>query len=41
MGLQLAKKNKLALVHVRPFNRFGTGQAEGFVVSDFSARIAK
>lgn len=39
--LQLAKKNNISLLHVRPFNHFGPGQAEGFVMSDFSAQIAR
>lgn len=41
VGLQLAKKHNLSLIHVRPFNHFGPGQEEGFVISDFSAQIAQ
>lgn len=41
VALQLAKKAGLRLIHVRPFNHFGPGQREGFVVSDFALQIAK
>ncbi len=39
--LQLANKEKLRIIHVRPFNHFGPQQREGFVVSDFASQIAK
>jgi GDP-4-dehydro-6-deoxy-D-mannose reductase len=38
---QLAKKYKLKLLHLRPFNHFGPGQKRGFVVSDFASSIAE
>ncbi|KAB7671727.1 GDP-mannose 4,6-dehydratase [Bacillus sp. B1-b2] len=38
---QLAKKYKLNHIHLRPFNHFGPGQKEGFVISDFASEIAK
>jgi GDP-4-dehydro-6-deoxy-D-mannose reductase len=41
IALQIAKKNALNIIHVRPFNHFGPGQREGFVISDFAAQIAK
>jgi GDP-4-dehydro-6-deoxy-D-mannose reductase len=40
VALQLARKNKLNLIHVRPFNHFGPGQDRGFVISDFASQIA-
>jgi GDP-4-dehydro-6-deoxy-D-mannose reductase len=39
--LQMAFKEHLNIIHVRPFNHFGPGQREGFVVSDFASQIAK
>ncbi|UUZ80824.1 GDP-mannose 4,6-dehydratase [Paenibacillus sp. P26] len=39
--LQLAKKHQIQVVHLRPFNHFGPGQEEGFVISDFASQIAK
>lgn len=39
--LQLAKKDQLNIIHVRPFNHFGPGQQEGFVVSDFASQISR
>lgn len=39
--LQLAGKDKLNMIHVRPFNHFGPGQKKGFVVSDFASQIAR
>lgn len=36
-----AKAYDLNVVLVRPFNHIGAGQARGFVVSDFAARIAE
>lgn len=41
IALQMAAKDGLRVVHARPFNHFGPGQRTGFVVSDFSAQIAK
>ncbi len=41
LALQLAKKDKLRLIHVRPFNHFGPGQQVGFVISDFASQIAR
>jgi GDP-4-dehydro-6-deoxy-D-mannose reductase len=41
LALQIAKRDNLNIIHVRPFNHFGPGQREGFVVSDFSAQIAR
>ena len=40
-AIQWAKKEKLNLIYVRPFNHFGPGQREGFVVSDFASQIAR
>lgn len=40
LALQLANKEKLNLIHVRPFNHFGPGQQIGYVVSDFCSQIA-
>lgn len=40
-ALQLAKKHNLHIVHVRPFNHFGPGQLQGFVISDFASQIAR
>lgn len=40
MVLQLGKKYDLPVVHVRPFNHFGPGQARGFVTTDFASQIA-
>lgn len=41
VALQLARRDGLRVIHVRPFNHFGPGQREGFVVSDFAAQIAR
>ena len=38
--LQLGKRHKMNVVHVRPFNHFGPGQAKGFVTTDFASQIA-
>lgn len=38
---QIAKKYQLNHIHIRPFNHFGPGQQEGFVVSDFASKIAR
>ena len=40
MAQIFAKAYNLNIVMVRPFNHVGAGQARGFVVSDFAARIA-
>jgi len=40
LALQLAQKENLRIVHVRPFNHFGPGQALGYAVSDFASQIA-
>ncbi|MCZ8516492.1 GDP-mannose 4,6-dehydratase [Paenibacillus filicis] len=39
--IQLAKKHRLQAIHLRPFNHFGPGQEEGFVISDFASQIVK
>lgn len=39
LALQLAYKEKLNVIHVRPFNHFGPGQQIGYAVSDFSSQI--
>lgn len=41
MALQLAHRDGMNVIHVRPFNHFGPGQQEGYVVSDFAAQIAR
>ena len=41
VAMQLAKKLDLKIFHVRPFNHFGPGQQEGYVVSDFASQIAR
>jgi len=41
VALQLAKKDNLNIVHIRPFNHFGPGQQLGYAVSDFSSQIAQ
>lgn len=41
IALQLAKKDNLNVIHVRPFNHFGPGQQLGYAVSDFSSQIAQ
>lgn len=41
IALQMAAKDGFCVIHARPFNHFGPGQRTGFVVSDFSAQIAK
>lgn len=38
--LQLGKRSKMNVIHVRPFNHFGPGQAKGFVTTDFASQIA-
>lgn len=40
MVLQLGKKAAINVIHVRPFNHFGPGQAKEFVTSDFACQIA-
>ncbi|MCX7773625.1 MAG: GDP-mannose 4,6-dehydratase [Clostridia bacterium] len=39
--LQLAQRDQVQVVHVRPFNHFGPGQREGFVISDFASQVAR
>ncbi|VBB09319.1 gdp-mannose 4 6 dehydratase [Lucifera butyrica] len=39
--LQMAAKDNLNIIHVRPFNHFGPGQRVGFVISDFASQISK
>lgn len=41
MALQLAKKQELSIIHIRPFNHFGPGQQLGYVVSDFASQVAE
>ncbi|RKP53191.1 SDR family NAD(P)-dependent oxidoreductase [Cohnella endophytica] len=41
LALQIASHNDLNLIHARPFNHFGPGQREGFVISDFASQIAR
>lgn len=41
IAMQLAKKHDLKIVHLRPFNHFGPGQQEGYVVSDFASQVAR
>ncbi|MQL52253.1 NAD-dependent epimerase/dehydratase family protein [Desulfofundulus thermobenzoicus] len=41
VALQIARRHGLRVIHVRPFNHFGPGQQEGYVVSDFAAQIAR
>lgn len=41
IAIQMAKRDKLKVVHVRPFNHFGPGQQTGFVVSDFASQVAR
>lgn len=41
IAVQMAKKNNLKVIHVRPFNHFGPHQQVGYVVSDFSQQIAQ
>lgn len=38
---QFARRHHLNFVHVRPFNHFGPGQQEGYVISDFASQIAR
>jgi GDP-4-dehydro-6-deoxy-D-mannose reductase len=38
--LQLGKRYHMHVIHVRPFNHFGPGQARGFVTADFASQIA-
>lgn len=38
---QLSYKNHINVIHLRPFNHFGPGQREGFVISDFSSQICR
>ncbi len=40
LALQLAARSGLNVIHARPFNHFGPGQRQGFVVSDFASQIA-
>lgn len=39
--LQLARRDGLSIIHARPFNHFGPGQQEGYVMSDFAAQVAR
>ncbi|THF74916.1 GDP-mannose 4,6-dehydratase [Cohnella fermenti] len=39
--LQMARRDGLNVVHVRPFNHFGPGQSLGFVIADFASQIAR
>jgi len=41
IALQFAGRYGLRLVHARPFNHFGPGQQEGYVVSDFASQVAR
>lgn len=41
LSMQLARQKGLHVLHLRPFNHFGPGQLEGFVVSDFCSQIVK
>lgn len=41
MAIQLATKDDIKVVHLRPFNHFGPYQRQGFVVSDFAGQIAR
>lgn len=41
IALQLAQKDNLKMIHVRPFNHFGPGQQLGYAVTDFSSQIAQ
>jgi GDP-4-dehydro-6-deoxy-D-mannose reductase len=41
VAIQLARKDNLNLIHIRPFNHFGPGQRVEFVVSDFCSQIAR
>jgi GDP-4-dehydro-6-deoxy-D-mannose reductase len=41
VALQLARRDNLKVIHVRPFNHFGPGQLEGYVVSDYAAQVAR
>lgn len=40
LALQYAKKFGLRVIHMRPFNHIGPGQARGFITADFAAQIA-
>ncbi|MBO4630899.1 MAG: NAD-dependent epimerase/dehydratase family protein, partial [Lentisphaeria bacterium] len=37
----MSVKRNLDYVHLRPFNHFGPGQREGFVIADFCAQITR
>ena len=37
----LAGRRGTDFIHLRPFNHFGPGQREGFVVADFAAQVAR
>ncbi|TVY01123.1 GDP-mannose 4,6-dehydratase [Cohnella terricola] len=41
LAMQVAHREQLNVIHVRPFNHFGPGQSEGFVISDFASQIAR
>lgn len=41
LAIQIAQKSNINIIHVRPFNHFGPGQKEGFVISDFASQIAR
>jgi len=38
---QLARQDGMRVIHARPFNHFGPGQREGFVVADFASQIVR
>ncbi len=39
--LQLARRDSLNVIHVRPFNHFEPGQQNGYVMSDFTSQVAR
>ena len=41
LGLQYFLAFRLPVIRVRPFNHIGPRQSEGFVISDFAAKIAR
>jgi GDP-4-dehydro-6-deoxy-D-mannose reductase len=41
LAMQIANHDDLNVIHTRPFNHFGPGQREGFVVSDFASQVAR
>jgi len=40
LALQMARKKGLRVIHARPFNHIGPGQARGFITADFAAQVA-